>query len=76
VLWLICAALPNKAIALELSVSIKTVEKHRQSAMDKLNAHHPIALLRGALAHGLIEFQKWFELSEKPTQLSYADRRI
>ncbi len=39
VLQLIAEGFSNKQIAAELSISIKTVEKHRQQVMNKLNIH-------------------------------------
>ena len=46
---------PNKQIAEHLSISIKTVEKHRQQLMDKLNIHDTAGLTRYAIASGVIE---------------------
>jgi len=45
----------NKQIADELGISIKTVEKHRASVMEKLNIHEAAGLTRYAVASGLIE---------------------
>ena len=45
----------NKQIASELKISIKTVEKHRQHLMDKLNIHDVAGLTRFAIASGIIE---------------------
>jgi DNA-binding NarL/FixJ family response regulator len=45
----------NKQIAGNLGISIKTVEKHRQHLMDKLNIHDTAGLTRYAIAHGIIE---------------------
>jgi DNA-binding NarL/FixJ family response regulator len=55
VLQRIAEGLGNKQIAQELSISVKTVEKHRQSIMDKLNIHGVAGLTRYALAEGIIE---------------------
>jgi DNA-binding NarL/FixJ family response regulator len=44
----------NKKIALLLCISIKTVEKHRQAAMNKLNIHEVAGLTRYALTKRLI----------------------
>jgi DNA-binding NarL/FixJ family response regulator len=55
VLQLIAEGLPNKQIAGELGISIKTVEKHRQRLMDKLNIHETAGLTRYAISHGVIE---------------------
>ncbi|MDD5597884.1 MAG: response regulator transcription factor [Victivallaceae bacterium] len=46
---------PNKKIAAELFISIKTVEKHRQSLMNKLNIHDTAGLTRYAISAGIIE---------------------
>jgi DNA-binding NarL/FixJ family response regulator len=45
----------NKQIAATLNLSIKTVEKHRQQLMDKLNIHDIAGLTRYAIAHGVVE---------------------
>jgi DNA-binding NarL/FixJ family response regulator len=55
VLQLIAEGRANKQIAAELCISIKTVEKHRQSLMDKLNIHDTASLTRYAIAVGVIE---------------------
>jgi DNA-binding NarL/FixJ family response regulator len=54
VLGLIARGQPNKEIAFTLSVSIKTVEKHRQSVMDKLGIHDIAGLTRYAVSKGLV----------------------
>ena len=55
VLQLIVEGNANKEIAEVLSISIKTVEKHRQNLMDKLNIHETAGLTRYAIATGVIE---------------------
>ncbi len=55
VLQLIAEGRANKETAEELRISIKTVEKHRQSLMDKLNIHDTAGLTRHAIATGIIE---------------------
>ena len=55
VLKLIAGGGSNKEIATELDISIKTVEKHRQQVMNKLNIHEVAGLTRYAIAHGLVE---------------------
>jgi DNA-binding NarL/FixJ family response regulator len=55
VLQLIAEGFSNKQIAAELSISIKTVEKHRQQVMNKLNIHDVAGLTRYALARGMVE---------------------
>lgn len=53
VLALIAQGMPNKEIAYTLGLSIKTVEKHRQASMDKLNIHEVAGLTRYALSRGI-----------------------
>ena len=55
VLCLIARGQPNKEIAYTLKVSIKTVEKHRQSLMQKLDLHKIADLTRYAISNGIIE---------------------
>jgi DNA-binding NarL/FixJ family response regulator len=55
VLQLIAEGLPNKQIASELGISIKTVEKHRQQVMNKLNIHDVAGLTRYAMSKGMVE---------------------
>jgi DNA-binding NarL/FixJ family response regulator len=55
VLQLVAEGSANKQVAAELSISIKTVEKHRQHLMDKLNIHETAGLTRYAIAQGIIE---------------------
>jgi DNA-binding NarL/FixJ family response regulator len=55
VLQLIAEGAPNKQIAAELCISIKTVEKHRQQVMNKLNIHDIAGLTRYAISKGIIE---------------------
>ena len=55
VLQLVAEGSANKQVAAELGISIKTVEKHRQHLMDKLNIHDTAGLTRYAIATGVIE---------------------
>jgi DNA-binding NarL/FixJ family response regulator len=55
VLQLIAEGKANKQVALELGISIKTVEKHRQHLMSKLDLHDTAGLTRYAIAAGIIE---------------------
>ena len=55
VLQLVAEGFANKQIATELAISIKTVEKHRQQAMNKLNIHDIAGLTRYAIAKGWVE---------------------
>ena len=54
VLKLIVAGRQNKIAAAELGISIKTVEKHRQSVMDKLHIREAASLTRYAIAKGIV----------------------
>ncbi|MGH7970743.1 MAG: response regulator [Limisphaerales bacterium] len=55
VLQLIAEGFANKQIASELGLSVKTVEKHRQQVMNKLDIHDTAGLVRHAAAKGIIE---------------------
>ncbi|MDX2109148.1 MAG: response regulator transcription factor [Verrucomicrobiota bacterium] len=55
VLQLVAEGAANKQVAAILSISIKTVEKHRQNLMDKLNIHDTAGLTRYAISAGVIE---------------------
>jgi DNA-binding NarL/FixJ family response regulator len=55
VLQLVAEGFSNKQIASELNVSTKTIEKHRQSLMVKLNIHCTAGLTRHAAKNGVIE---------------------
>jgi DNA-binding NarL/FixJ family response regulator len=55
VLQLVAEGLANKQVASTLGISIKTVEKHRQKLMDKLDIHDTASLTRHAISTGVIE---------------------
>ena len=55
VLQLIAEGKANKETADVLHISVKTVEKHRQKVMEKLNIHDTASLTRYAIAAGIIE---------------------
>ena len=55
VIQLIAEGYSSKQIAGLLVLSIKTVEKHRQSIMDKLNIHEIATLTRYAIASGVVD---------------------
>jgi len=55
VLQLIAEGTPNKQVAAELGVTFKTVDKHRQHLMSKLDIHDVAGLTRYAIAEGIIE---------------------
>jgi DNA-binding NarL/FixJ family response regulator len=52
---LIAEGKANKQVAAELGVSFKTVDKHRQHLMAKLNIHDTAGLTRYAISSGIIE---------------------
>jgi len=54
VLQLIAEGHTNNAIAEILTISVKTVEKHRASLMSKLDVHDLPTLMRRSIKHGLI----------------------
>jgi len=55
VLQMIAEGLANKQVAAELGLSVKTVEKHRDHLMQKLDLHETASLTRYAIAAGIIE---------------------
>jgi DNA-binding NarL/FixJ family response regulator len=55
VVQLIAEGRPNRKIAEILSISLKTVEMHRASALKKLNADSTAALIRYAIKNKLVE---------------------
>jgi DNA-binding NarL/FixJ family response regulator len=55
VLQLIAEGKANKETAAELGISIKTVEKHREKVMSKLDLHDTAGLTRYAISAGIIE---------------------
>jgi len=57
VLTLIGAGHTNRAIARQLGISVKTVERHRTQLMAKLDVHNLVDLIRTAIKRGLIQLQ-------------------
>ena len=55
VLQLIAEGKANKETAAELKIGIKTVEKHREHLMQKLDIHDTAGLTRYAISAGIIE---------------------
>ncbi|MGB3716730.1 MAG: response regulator transcription factor [Candidatus Promineifilaceae bacterium] len=55
VLTLIAEGLSNAEIAEQLVISVKTVDRHRENIMRKLNLHSRIDLVKYALRIGLID---------------------
>lgn len=58
VLQLIAEGHTNSAIAELLTISVKTVEKHRASLMSKLDVHDLPSLMRVSIKHGLVFLEK------------------
>lgn len=58
ILKLIAEGHRNKEIAELLFISIKTVEKHRDNIMKKLDLHSTLALAKFAMDNGLVESDK------------------
>jgi DNA-binding NarL/FixJ family response regulator len=55
VLKLVAKGQANKEVGANLGITVKAVEKHRQSAMDKLKVHETADLTRYVVASGIIE---------------------
>jgi len=55
VLQLVAEGKANKQTAAELGIGIKTVEKHREHLMQKLDIHDTAGLTRYAISAGIIE---------------------
>lgn len=58
VLTLIAEGLSNQEIADELEISVRTVERHRENIMKRLNLHSRIDLVKYALRKGLIQLEE------------------
>ena len=57
VLTLIAEGLSNQEIADALVISVKTVNRHRENIMAKLNLHSRVELVRYAIEKGLIDLK-------------------
>lgn len=55
VLQLVAEGKANKETASELAISVKTVQKHRENVMGKLNLHDTASLTRYAITTGIVE---------------------
>jgi DNA-binding NarL/FixJ family response regulator len=55
VLQLVAEGKANKETAAELGIGLKTVEKHREHVMEKLDIHDTAGLTRYAISAGIIE---------------------
>jgi DNA-binding NarL/FixJ family response regulator len=62
VVQLIAEGYSSKQIAGLLVVSVKTVEKHRQALMDKLDIHEIATLTRYAISSGVVELKSYAQL--------------
>ncbi len=58
VLTLIAQGLSNGEIAEQLVISAKTVDRHRENIMRKLNLHNRVELVKYALRKGLIDLDE------------------
>lgn len=58
VLTLIAEGLSNQDIADRLDISIRTVERHRENIMRRLNLHSRVELVKYALRKGLIALEE------------------
>ncbi|MGD9030588.1 MAG: LuxR C-terminal-related transcriptional regulator, partial [Anaerolineae bacterium] len=55
VLTLIAEGLTNQQIADGLGISIRTVERHRENIVKRLNLHSRVELVKYALRKGLVQ---------------------
>jgi len=58
VLTLIAQGFSNNEIADQLVISAKTVDRHRENIMRKLNLHNRVDLVKYALRKGLIGLEE------------------
>ena len=63
VVQLIAEGFSSKQMAELLTVSVKTIEKHRQAAMNKLDIHEVATLTRYAISNGVVELKPYTELA-------------
>ncbi len=66
VLQLIAEGRGNKQIAADLDISVKTVERHRQRLMKKLEIHDVAGLTRYAISKGIIEVKTPADMMRDP----------
>jgi DNA-binding CsgD family transcriptional regulator len=70
VVQLIAEGYSSKQIAGVLSVSVKTVEKHRQTVMNKLDIHEIATLTRYAVSTGVVESNPYAQQASHSFKLS------
>lgn len=58
VLTLIAQGMLNREIADKLTISVKTVERHRENIMNKLNLHSRTELVKYAIRKGFIDLEE------------------
>ncbi len=58
ILQLIAEGKSSKEIAQLLDASVKTIESHRASLMDRLDIHDVAGLVRYAIRHGLVSSEE------------------
>ncbi|MBU0703431.1 MAG: response regulator transcription factor [Chloroflexi bacterium] len=58
VLTLIAEGISNQDIGSRLGISVRTVERHRENIMDRLNLHSRTDLVKYALRKGLIQLEE------------------
>jgi two-component system response regulator NreC len=58
VLTLIAEGLSNQAIASRLGISVRTVDRHRENIMERLNLHSRTDLVKYAIRKGLIQLDE------------------
>jgi DNA-binding NarL/FixJ family response regulator len=75
ILQLIAEGYATKQIASFLSLSIKTVEKHRQDLMSNLNIHNIASLTRYAVSSGLVESHRFPNSSARWESRATAERK-
>jgi DNA-binding NarL/FixJ family response regulator len=67
-LQLLAEGYVNKQVAADLGISVKTVDKHRQRLMEKLNIHDVAGLTRFAIATGIIENSIQSTIAQRPAR--------
>jgi len=58
ILSLIAEGKSTKKVALQLNISVKTVESHRTQIMERLNIHDVAGLVRYAIKTGLVKIEE------------------